>query len=174
MFDLDGTLIEGHVRREGSSGKLEEVLPFEVVNVLPGRAEKVAALLDADVKVAVCTNKAEVAWGHAKILDCRRKRAAVEDAFGVLRADRLLNRWRWYEAYGYKDAPSLGGSSLYSFDDPDRKPRPGMLLRAMLELEEEPRTSLFVGDRGTDQEAAQRAEVLFAWTEDYFEEWSAR
>lgn len=172
-FDLDGTLIEGHVRRmgaDGESGEFEEVLPFHVVNVLPGRREKLSALLDADVKVAICTNKAGVAWGHLSVDDCRDKRAACEFEFGVGPLDWKAGRWSWYEAYGHPGAPDFGSPNPYAFDDPMRKPRPGMLLAAMCDLGEEPSTTLYVGDMETDREAAWRAGVPFTRADDYFKE----
>lgn len=163
MFDLDDTLIRGHVRKEGS-GPFEEVQPFDTVAPLPGRIEKVNALLDADVKVAVCTNKAGVAFGHQTHKDCFRKRVLFEDYFGITREDVQAGRWAWYEAYGHEEATNLE----FKFDDPDRKPRPGMLLRAMADLGEEPSTSLFVGDRPTDRDAAERAGVSFKRADFYF------
>jgi D-glycero-D-manno-heptose 1,7-bisphosphate phosphatase len=165
VFDLDGTLIEGHVRRrDGDSGPFEEVLPFPVVKPLPGRIEKVNALLDADVKVAIATNKAGVAWGHITIEDCVAKRRKFEREFRITELDELAGRFAWYEAYGHPGAPD----KLWGYDDPDRKPRPGMLLRAMVAFGEEPATTMMVGDMDFDREAAERAGVEFHWAQEYF------
>jgi D-glycero-D-manno-heptose 1,7-bisphosphate phosphatase len=50
-------------------------------------------------------------------------------------------------------------------DHPDRKPNPGMLLRAMEEHRVDPRRAAMIGDKSSDMEAAARAGirgVLFA------------
>ena len=44
-------------------------------------------------------------------------------------------------------------------DHPDRKPNPGMLLRAIAEHGIDPSLSLMIGDQPTDVEAARRAGV---------------
>jgi D-glycero-D-manno-heptose 1,7-bisphosphate phosphatase len=44
-------------------------------------------------------------------------------------------------------------------DHPDRKPNPGMLLRAFADLSIDPARSLVIGDRAADIEAGRRAGV---------------
>ncbi|MNR24755.1 D-glycero-alpha-D-manno-heptose-1,7-bisphosphate 7-phosphatase [compost metagenome] len=44
-------------------------------------------------------------------------------------------------------------------DHPDRKPNPGMLLRAIAEHDLDPARSLMIGDQPSDMEAARRAGV---------------
>ena len=45
-------------------------------------------------------------------------------------------------------------------DHPDRKPNPGMLLRAIAEHDLDPARSLMIGDQPSDMEAARRAGVV--------------
>lgn len=161
-FDLDETLIRGHVRRPDPAGPFEQVRPFLEVELFPGVREKVLKLVDRPkTRVAVCTNKAGVAWGHATKTECFFKRRAVESALGLVEGDLL-----WYEAYGHPDAPEeLGhrGVDLHL-----RKPAPGMLIRAMADAGAEPQTTLFVGDMRVDYEAAWRAGCEFRWAYKYF------
>ena len=42
-------------------------------------------------------------------------------------------------------------------DHPDRKPNPGMILRAMREWKTDPARSFLIGDKASDVEAARRA-----------------
>lgn len=44
-------------------------------------------------------------------------------------------------------------------DHPDRKPNPGLLLRAMEEFPIDPARSFMIGDKDSDMEAARRAGV---------------
>ena len=59
-------------------------------------------------------------------------------------------------------------------DDPEwdrnnRKPRPGLLLRAVRECKTTRRQTLFVGNGSEDQQAADRAEIAFADADMFFE-----
>jgi HAD superfamily hydrolase (TIGR01662 family) len=161
-FDLDETLIKGHVARPDPAGPFEQVLPFLEVTPLPGAVEKIQKLARTPgVKLAVCTNKAGVAWGHATEAECREKMWTFFEVFGL--ADHELE---WYEAYGHPDAPAeLGYRDHFLWL---RKPAPGMLLQAMIDAGEEPQTTLFVGDMKVDLEAAYRAGCEFRWAYKYF------
>lgn len=160
IFDLDGTLIEGHVDRPDPNGPFVQVLDFHDVRVLPGRRETLAFLLEHGEQIAIATNKAGVAFGHQTILDCSRKRAAVLHDLG------LPITTRWYEAYGHPraDIPQ------YRFDDFDRKPNPGMLLKACLHAGVAPHQALMVGDMEADEGAACAAGTRFVWAAEYWEE----
>jgi GNAT superfamily N-acetyltransferase len=66
--------------------------------------------------------------------------------------------------------PHLPGASLarYDLDCPNRKPRPGFILRALQAYDAHPDDCLFVGDSITDLEAAQAAGVPFCWADRFF------
>jgi len=53
----------------------------------------------------------------------------------------------------------IHGIGVYKYDSPDRKPRPGMLLRARSDLELDLTSSVLVGDKRSDIEAAAAAGV---------------
>lgn len=49
-----------------------------------------------------------------------------------------------------------------------RKPRPGMLLDCMSHFGVDSKQAIYVGDQGTDRQAAQEAKVKFVYASDYF------
>jgi D-glycero-D-manno-heptose 1,7-bisphosphate phosphatase len=53
----------------------------------------------------------------------------------------------------------IHGIGTYKADSPDRKPRPGMLLRARADLDLDLASSMLIGDKATDIEAAEAAGV---------------
>lgn len=159
MFDLDGTLIEGHVRRrDGDKGPFEQVLPFGKVIPLPKTIARLQYLRDEGLGIAVCTNKAGVAYGHITEDDC------LEKALTFFRTFNLPNRVLYLQAFGHPEAPI----EKYRGDDPWRKPNPGMLVRALERFKADPEDAFFVGDMEADRLAAKHAGVEFHWAEDYF------
>lgn len=159
IFDLDGTLIEGHVDRPDPDGPFVQRLDFLDVRPLPGRAAEIAQLLDNGGEVAIATNKAGVGFGHHTVEDCRRKEELVRDALGF--RGRGVS---WHECYYHPDARF----ETYRRDSFFRKPRPGMLVAAMLAHCAGPRETLMVGDMEADRGAAEAAGCNFAWAQDYF------
>lgn len=159
IFDLDGTLIEGHVERPDPKGPFVQVRPFLDVVVRPNVREVLDAIRAEGVQIAIATNKAGVGFGHHTIRDCATKRAAVLHDLGLPVATR------WYEAYGHPraDLPQ------YRFDDFMRKPNPGMLLQACIDARVEPADATMIGDMDADALAAERAGCDFVWEEDYFD-----
>jgi D-glycero-D-manno-heptose 1,7-bisphosphate phosphatase len=53
----------------------------------------------------------------------------------------------------------LYGVAEYRYDSPDRKPRPGMLLRAQADFNLDLASSILIGDKLSDIEAAKAAGV---------------
>ena len=51
------------------------------------------------------------------------------------------------------------GIGRYKYDSPDRKPKPGMLLRAQVDLNLDLTSSILVGDKALDMEAGRAAGV---------------
>jgi D-glycero-D-manno-heptose 1,7-bisphosphate phosphatase len=119
---------------------------------LPGARDAVRAANEAGWWVFVVTNQSGVARGlfgldavdrfHGAITAQLAEVGAKVDRYYVcpFHADATEARWRHP-------------------DHPDRKPNPGMLLRAMAEHPVDPARSLMIGDRQSDLEAARRAGV---------------
>ena len=55
------------------------------------------------------------------------------------------------------------GKGRYKYDSPDRKPKPGMLLRAQAEFDLNLSSSVLIGDQLLDIDAAQ---AVRSWHED--------
>lgn len=140
VFDRDGVLNEdsGYTHR-----------PEQLV-WRPGAREAVRLLNDRGYYVFVATNQAGVARGlyeesaiavfHAHMQDELAKVGAHIDAFYAcpFHPEGTVERYR-------------------VADHPDRKPNPGMILRALSEWPVDRSRSFLVGDRDSDIEAAQRA-----------------
>lgn len=161
LFDLDGTLIEGHVSRPDPKGPFVEVHPFSEVHVLPGRRAKLEALLDAGARLGICTNKAGVAFGHSTVEECREKAQLCCEKLGLVAREGTVS---WTECYDHPD----GKIELYRVDSFYRKPAPGMILKSLIFHEVDPSRTLFVGDMDCDREAAARAGVDYMDVGDFF------
>lgn len=123
----------------------------EQVEFVPGIFELVAAATARGWRVVVVTNQSGIGRGY----------------FGVGDFQHLTEwmRSRFAERGGTLDAvyhcphhPREAGPD-YRRDCPDRKPAPGMLLRARRDLQLDMAASVLVGDRLSDLEAARRAGV---------------
>jgi histidinol-phosphate phosphatase family protein len=142
FLDRDGVLNEdtGYPRKPSD------------IRWIPGIAEALIAARRAGFLVIVTTNQSSIGRGLATEPDIR----------GLHRwmADQLAKQGAaidaWYLCPYHPDA------AVEAYRDPDhrdRKPNPGMLLRAALDLDLDLGSSIFVGDKETDMEAARRAGV---------------
>jgi D-glycero-D-manno-heptose 1,7-bisphosphate phosphatase len=133
FLDRDG-VINRAVLRGGLPFPPESVQDLEV---LPGVPEALALLRSAGFTLVVVTNQPDVARG-------RQTRAEVEAIHGFL--TRTL---------------PLDAVKVCYHDDPDlcacRKPLPGMILEAAVEMSVDLSRSYMVGDRWKDIEAGERA-----------------
>jgi D,D-heptose 1,7-bisphosphate phosphatase len=142
FFDRDGVL-----NRDSGYTWRPESLQF-----MPGAVEAVRAVNDMGALAIVITNQAGVAHGlygpddvdifHAALQAGLVEQGAHIDAFYCcpFHPDAAVDAWRHP-------------------DHPDRKPNPGMILRAMSEWPAAPGASLLVGDKPSDMEAAARAGI---------------
>ena|SRR5579859_476845 len=145
IFDRDGVLNVDH-------GYVGEV---EALEWMPGARRAVRRLNEAGVAVAVVTNQSGVARGYFDL-------AAVERVHEAMRAD-LAVEGAWLDAIYV--CPFLAEAAVAEYDHPDhpdRKPNPGMILRALAELGLDPDQTLVIGDQPSDLEAARRAGVAGA------------
>jgi D-glycero-D-manno-heptose 1,7-bisphosphate phosphatase len=142
VFDRDGVLNVDH----GYVGQWER---FEW---MPGARRAIARLNRAGILAIVATNQSGVARGYFTERD-------VEALHAAMQADLA-------EAGGRIDAfytcPFHDEARLAAYhhpDHPDRKPNPGMILRAIADWNIEPTRALMVGDKPSDLEAARRAGI---------------
>jgi D-glycero-D-manno-heptose 1,7-bisphosphate phosphatase len=142
LFDRDGTLTEdkGYTFRP------------EALRFLPGAVDAVRAVNQAGWLAIIVTNQSGVARGIFTEADVWRFHAEMQA--------RLAAAGAWIDAYYY--CPFLAGASVAAYadpDPPDRKPNPGMILRAIADFGLNPAGCAVVGDQPSDVEAAKRAGV---------------
>jgi len=142
FLDRDGVLIEdsGYPHRE-------DQLIF-----MPGAAEAVRRLNSLGYMAVIVTNQSGVARGlfteqqmnHFNGLLVRRLAARGARISAVYacpyHSEAREDRWRHP-------------------DHPDRKPNPGMILRAFDDYDIDPKKAFMIGDQPTDLEAARRAGI---------------
>ena len=142
FLDRDGVLNEdqGYVHR------------WEDFRWIEGAREAVAAFNRAGWLVIVVTNQSGVGRGYYTEADMHalHARMVVELAEAGARIDAF---------YFCPQHPEAAEAAYRHPDPPDRKPNPGMILRAIAEWPIDPERSVLVGDKDSDMEAAQRAGV---------------
>lgn len=118
----------------------------------PGAREAIRLLNDRGYYVIVATNQAGVARGFYG-----------EDAIPVFHAhmqDQLAEAGAHIDAFYHCPHHHEGMVERYTVaDHPDRKPNPGMILRAFSEWPVDKSRSFLIGDRDSDIEAARRAGI---------------
>lgn len=142
FLDRDGVLNVDH----GYVGEAERL------EWMPGARRAVAALNSQGLLVVVVTNQSGVARGLYDL-------AAVDALHARMQADLAAEG-------GHIDAfyicPYHDEARVEAFrhpDHPDRKPNPGMIVRAIADWRIDPARALMVGDKPSDVEAARRAGV---------------
>lgn len=142
FLDRDGVLIP-----DSGYPHLEEHLIL-----LPGAADAVRRLNGQGYLVVIVTNQSGVARG-----------LFTEDqmhAFNALLVRRLAAKGaRITQVYACPFHDEAQDPKWFHPDHPDRKPNPGMILRAIADHGIDPARSFLIGDRPSDLEAARRAGV---------------
>lgn len=128
LFDRDGTL----VRDEPYNGDPAKVVP------MPGAKETLDRLRSVGVRVGVVSNQSGVGSG----------RITIEQVEAV--NDRIRELLGPFDVWRYCPHARDEGCDC-------RKPAPGMVRDACLELGIEPERCVFIGDIGSDMDAAQAA-----------------
>jgi len=121
---------------------------------IPGAMETLTVFSQANWHIRVVTNQSGVARGKYSEADVQTLHADIarDAAAAGARIDAF-----YYCPY---HAESLSGRYRVA-DHPERKPNPGMLIRALRDCGADPRQSIMVGDRLSDIEAGRAAGV---WT----------
>ena len=142
FLDRDGVLNEdqGYVHR------------WEDFRWIPGAREAVTAFNRAGWLVIVVTNQSGVGRGYYTEADMHalHKRMGEDLAAVGGHIDAF---------YHAPDHPDAKLETYRHPDPPDRKPNPGMILRALQEWPIEREASLLIGDKPSDLEAALRAGI---------------
>jgi D-glycero-D-manno-heptose 1,7-bisphosphate phosphatase len=145
FLDRDGVLNEdrGYVSR------------WEDFQWIPGARETVAAFNRAGWLVIVVTNQSGVGRGYYTEDDMHALHARMcEDLAGTgAKVDAI---------YHAPQHPQASVDAYRHPDPPDRKPNPGMLMRAMADFPIDRDRSLMIGDKQSDLQAAERAGVRAA------------
>lgn len=119
---------------------------------IDGAPEAVRLINAAGLFAVVVTNQSGVARGYYSEADIERLHAHM--------ARELEARGARVDAFYTCPYHSEGADPRYIHPDhPDRKPNPGMLLRAMADFPIDPARSLIIGDKDSDIEAGRRAGV---------------
>jgi D-glycero-D-manno-heptose 1,7-bisphosphate phosphatase len=140
FFDRDGVLNVDH----GYVHKIEDI------DWMPGAAEAIAAANAAGLVVVVATNQAGVARGFYTEDDVQ--------ALHEWMAAELAAKGARIDAFYHCPFHAEAVIEAYRHENhPDRKPNPGMLLRAMADLGLSPEASFMIGDNTWDVVAAEAA-----------------
>ncbi|HQS08809.1 MAG: D,D-heptose 1,7-bisphosphate phosphatase [Rhizobiales bacterium 24-66-13] len=119
------------------------------LRLMPGAGEAVARLNAAGYLVFVVTNQSGIARGLYTLEQAQAFNAALAQALSCQGG----HVDRFYLAPHHPD----GSVAEYALDHFDRKPNPGMILRALEEWPVDRARSFLIGDKDTDMEAARRA-----------------
>jgi D-glycero-D-manno-heptose 1,7-bisphosphate phosphatase len=144
FLDRDGGVVEevGYLRR-----------PEDIV-IIPGAAEVISTANQRRVPVVMITNQSGIGRGYYDWTDFKSVQDAIVSSLAAAgaRIDAVYACAHHPEAKGFLAHP----------DHPARKPNPGMLLQAALDLALDLKASWLVGDKADDIEAAKRAGIAGA------------
>lgn len=138
FLDRDGTLIE-HVHYLSDPAK---------VRLLPGAVEALARLRDAGYALVLVTNQSAIGRGMLSV-------ETLDEIHDVMNRQLAEHDVALDAIYFCPEAPSSGDRT--AIDHPDRKPAPGMLLRAAADLELDLPRSWMIGDMISDALAGRHA-----------------
>ena len=140
IFDRDGVLNVDH-------GYAYEPARLEWI---PGARAAVKRVNDAGVLAVIATNQSGIGRGYYAEADMEAFHAAMLTQLAAegARIDAI------YFAPHHEDAAE---ERYRVADHPDRKPNPGMLLKALTDFNVAPADAVMIGDKPSDMEAARRA-----------------
>lgn len=121
------------------------------VEWVAGARETVRRLNDLGYRVVVVTNQAGVAHGYYDEESVHSLHAWMQE--------QLAGQGAFIDAFYYSPYHPDAKLAQFRIDHIDRKPGPGMILRAMSELNIDKNRSFLIGDKTIDIEAAQAAGI---------------
>jgi D-glycero-D-manno-heptose 1,7-bisphosphate phosphatase len=119
---------------------------------IEGAPQAIARLNRAGYLVIVVTNQSGIGRGYYD-------EAAMDAVHAEIRARLAAQGARIDAIYACPFHPEAEIARFRHPDHPDRKPNPGLLLRAMADFAIDRERSFMVGDKASDMEAARRAGV---------------
>ena len=155
ILDRDGTLID--VVRDEETGVISVAWAPAQLRFLPGVLEGLALLKDAGFGFAIATNQPGPAKGQFSVEAVHRTHHALVAALAESGIAISSVEVCWHHPEG-----SPYGVSELACNCDCRKPKPGLLLRALVNGELDPERSWMIGDSPTDVEAARNAKLRSA------------
>lgn len=138
FLDRDGTIIR----------EVHHIARPEQVEILPGAAAAIGDLRRAGFACVVVSNQSAVGRGMITLEDVRLVQAEVEK--------RLASEGVRIDGFYFSPIAPIG-SDRRLVEHPERKPGPGMLVRAARELDLDLRASWMIGDMLSDLLAGRNA-----------------
>jgi D-glycero-D-manno-heptose 1,7-bisphosphate phosphatase len=155
ILDRDGTLID--VIRDEETGVISVAFSPSQLRFLPGVLEGLELLKNAGFGFAIATNQPGPAKGQFSAAAVHRTHHALVAALAEAGIAVASVEVCWHHPIG-----SPHGAQELIVDCDCRKPKPGLLLRALENGEFDPASSWMIGDSPADIEAARRARVRSA------------
>ena len=124
---------------------------------LAGTKKAIKYLNDRNFKVIVITNQAGIAKGHIKISELWAVHRYIN--IELSKTEAKINKFYFCPYH------PLGIIKKYRKKSFDRKPNPGMLLKAMKDFGIMRENCYFIGDRKKDQIASNKAKIKFEYRE---------
>lgn len=123
----------------------------DALEFTPTAIEGIRQLNESGYLVIVVTNQSGVARGMFEAQDVERFHEHIQE--------RLGRGGARVDAFYYCPYHPEGSVAEFALDHEDRKPSPGMLVRAMRDWSIDPARSFMIGDKASDVEVADRAGV---------------
>ena len=149
FFDRDGVLIKNY-------GYL---INHNKIKWLKGAIKAIRFLNKKKIKIIVVTNQSGVARGYFSIKELKK----FHDNFmyKLSKHKAYVNKIYYCPFYKY------GNILKYKKDSFDRKPNPGMILKALKSFKIEKDNSFMIGDSKSDYLASKRAGIKFEYKKNY-------
>ena len=141
FFDRDGTL----------NVNTDYLYKKENFIWMPDAVEAIKYANDKGYLVIVVTNQSGVARGYY-----------TEEDIKILHHwmnSELKKKGAHIDAFYYCPYHTAGTIPEYTKDSEDRKPKPGMVLKAMADFDIDPQSSIMIGDKPLDVECAENAGI---------------
>ena len=149
FFDRDGVLIKDY-------GYL---IDFKKIKFLKGVIKAIKFLNKKGIKIIIITNQSGIARGYFSVDDLKKFHK------------NFLQKLSKYNAHVDKIyfCPFFKKGKIFKYkkNSFDRKPNPGMILKALKKFKVRKHNSFMIGDKKSDSLAAKRAGISFQYKKKY-------